>query len=326
VERSRAAVLADARAAEELLRLALDVAERLDPAAHGPGSIEAAKCRASTHLGDALRVQEDFAGAEAAFHAAELSLSRSWLDPLDEALVLEFKARLRRAQRRFDEALDLIDGAIAIHREIREPHLEGRALMVKGLTLQYFGDPAAAAECFRASLSALDEREEPRLTALSRFNLLGCLQDAGRSREAAALLAETRREMEQVCQPADLVRLRWTEGKVAASLGRSGEAEQAFLEVRSGFLRNALAYDAALISLDLATLYLRQGRAEETKRLAAEILPVFRSREVYREALAALIVFQNAAEVEQLTLSLVDEIAAYLRQARHDPQLRFRAG
>jgi enoyl-CoA hydratase/carnithine racemase len=59
--------------------------------------------------------------------------------------------------------------------------------------------------------------------------------------------------------------------------------------------------------------------------LAAEILPVFQSREVYREAAAALIVFQRAAEMEQLTLGLVDEVGTYLREARNDPHLRFRA-
>ncbi|PYQ56678.1 MAG: hypothetical protein DMF53_24835, partial [Acidobacteria bacterium] len=59
-------------------------------------------------------------------------------------------------------------------------------------------------------------------------------------------------------------------------------------------------------------------------RLAAELIPVFQAREVHREALAALIVFQQAAELEQLTAGLIEEIAAYLRQARGNPQLRFR--
>jgi len=130
--------------------------------------------------------------------------------------------------------------------------------------------------------------------------------------------------VEQAGKRVDLLRLRWTEAKVAASTGQPAAAEEAFLEVRAAFLQDSLAFDAALISLDLAALYLEQERVAETKRLAAEILPVFRSREVYREALAALLVFQRAAEVEQLTRGLVDEVAAYLRQARNDPRLRFR--
>jgi tetratricopeptide (TPR) repeat protein len=322
LERAFRSVHDEPRRAEELLRLALDLADRLDPAEHGPGAVEAAKARAWIHLGNTLRVRDEFRLAEAAFDTAELYLSRSWLDPLDEALLLEFKTPLRRAQRRFDEALELIEGAIAIYREIREPHLLGRAVMIKGVTLQYKGEIEEAAECFRTSLSLL---EEPRPLALCHLNLAGCLQDAGHSAEAAALLPQARRLLEPVGTRTDLLRLRWTEAKVAASLGRTAEAEAAFLEARRAFLDGSYVFDAALISLDLAALYLRQGRVKETKSVAAEILPVFRSREVHRDALAAMIVFQRAADLEHLSLGLVEDIAARLRRAQNEPEPRSRA-
>jgi len=95
--------------------------------------------------------------------------------------------------------------------------------------------------------------------------------------------------------------------------------------VRDELVASGLAYDAALAALDLAALYARAGRAAESKRLAAEMLPIFRSREVHREALAALVVFQRAAEMETVTLALVEEISRYLEQARLDPEMRFRA-
>jgi tetratricopeptide (TPR) repeat protein len=322
LERSFQAVGEDPRAAEELLSLALDVADRLDPGGHGPGAVEAAKTRAWTHLGNALRVLEKFRLAETAFETAELHRSRSWLDPLDEGELLECRANLRRAQRRFAEALELIEEADAIYGEIRDPRLQGRALMTKGMILQYQGDAEEAADCFRTCLSLV---EEPRSLALCQLNLAGCLQEAGHSAEAAALIPQARRALEQAGTRPDLLRLRWTEAKVAASLGRLAEAEAAFLEVRQTFLDGSLAFDAALISLDLAALYLRQGRLKETKRLAAEILPVFRSREVHRDALAAVIVFQRAADMEHLSLGLVEDIAARLRRARDEPGPRSRA-
>jgi tetratricopeptide (TPR) repeat protein len=324
LDHARQEALESPHRAEDILRLALDVTERLDGEEYGPGSVEAAKVRTWAYLGNAFRVLGDFRQAESAFQTAELFLSLSWLDPLDEALILELKAPLRRAQRRFDEALDLLADAIAIYREVNEPHLQGRALMTRGLALQYKGDYEDAADCFRSSLYLLDGLREPRLVGMSRFNLIGCLQDAGRSEEAAALIPEARRIMEQVGTRSDRWRLRWTEGKVAASLGRCDEAEEAFRELRRTFLEDGIAFEAALVSLELAALYMRQRRIEETKRLAAEILPIFQSREVYREALAALIVFQRAAEMEQLTVGLVEEIASYLQQARGNPQLRFR--
>jgi hypothetical protein len=61
------------------------------------------------------------------------------------------------------------------------------------------------------------------------------------------------------------------------------------------------------------------------KPLAEEIIPIFRSCEVPQEALAALIVFQKAAEMEQLTVSLVEEVTEFLEQVRTNPSLRFRS-
>lgn len=326
IDRSHPAVLEEPRKAESILRLALDVADQLDVREYGPGVLETARTRAWTHLGNALRVLGDLQEAELAFQTAERCFTRSWLDPVDEARLLAFKANLRRAQRRFDEALELLDISIAVFHEVNETHLEGRVWMNKGLALQYKGDIQEAIDCFRTSLRLLDPDREPRLIAMSQLNLMGCLQDAGRSVEAAAMIPDVRRMAERVGRGSDLLRLRWTEGKVAASTGRLAEAEAALLEVRERFLAGSLAFDAALVSLDLAALYFREGRLEETKSLAEEVIPVFRSREVYREALAALIVFQRAAEMEQLTLSLVEEISEYLKQARGNPQLPFRSG
>ncbi len=325
VDLSQTAVLEEPRKAETLLRLALDVSEQLDPVEYGPGAVEAAKTRAWTHLGNALRVLGDFRQAELAFQTAELFFARSWLDPVDEARLLELKAALRRAQRRFDEALELLDASLGVFREVNEPHHQGRVLMTKGLTLHYKGDIEAAIGCFRTSLLLLDSDREPRLVAMSQLNLVGCLQDSGRSVEAAALIPEVRRMAERVGKRSDLLRLRWTEGKVADSNGRSDEAERAFLEVRDQLVADSLPFDAALLCIDLAALYFKQGRLDETKCLAESVIPVFRSREVFREALAALIVFQQAAEMEQLSLALVEEIADYLKRARGNPDLPFRA-
>ncbi len=324
VERARLAVLDDPHRAEELLRLALDVADRLDPETYGRGANEAAKTRAWSWLANAWRLLGDFRQAELAFQTAELYLAQSWLDPLDEALLLELKAPLRRGQRRFDEALELLAEAISIYREVHEPHAHGRALIIKGLVLRYQGDFAAAAECFRTSLFLLDSTREPRLMMMAQYNLIGCLQEAGRTPEAAALLPDARKIIEAAGTRSDRMRLRWLEGRVELAQGRLAAAEAALLEVGESFLADGRAFDAAQVSLDLALLYLRQQRLEETKQLAAELLATFRARDVHQEALASLIVLHQAAEQEHLTGELVEEVAAYLLAASGDPCLKFR--
>lgn len=319
----------DPREAEDLARLALDVAEQLSPPAHAVAAIESAKARAWIQLAHAQRLLSDFRQAEQAFQTAELHLSRSWLDPLDEGLLLEAKAPLRRAQGRFGEALEMLDAAIAIYREINEPHLHGRALLVKGLTLQYRGGPGApeaAAECLRNSLFLLDGKREPRLVLVGQYNLIRGLYAGGRSGEAAALLPEAQKLVEEAGSRSDRLRLEWLAGQIAAAQGRLDEAEAVLLIVREAFIADGAAFDAALASLDLASLYAHLGRTPEVKRLAAEMLPIFQSLEVPREALAALLFFQQAAERETLTLGLVRELSSYLEKVQSNPQLRFLAG
>lgn len=324
IETARKSALVEPRRAEEQLRLALLVTNHLNPHAYGPGSVEAARVRGYAYLGNALRILSDFRSAEQAFTQAENHLARSWMDPLDEALLLELQGSLRRAQRRFGEALALLDSAIALYRELNEPHLQGRTLMTRGLVLQYTGDFQAATCSFRDSLFLLDGREEPRLVVASQFNLINCLFDSGRTDEAAALIPEARQLMEKVGTRSDLLHLRWLEARVMTALGQTAEAEHAFLEVREALTADRIAFDAALVSLDLAALYARAGRTPEAQRLAEEMIPIFQSCEVPQEAIAALIVLQKAAEMEQLTLGLVEEVAAFLERSKANPGLRFR--
>ncbi|HEX2223159.1 MAG TPA: zf-HC2 domain-containing protein [Thermoanaerobaculia bacterium] len=321
--KARQAVLVEPKRAESLLCLVLELTDLLDPERYGPGAVESAQGRAWSYLGNTWRILGDFWQAEQAFQNAEQHFSRGWLDPLDDALLLTLKASLRRAQRRFDEAHRMLDEAVAIYREVNEPHLQGRALMKKGLTWQSQGEFEAAITCLRNCLFLLDGNQEARLLVAAQANLILCLHDSGQSRAAAALIPEARQLLLEVGKRGDLLRLRWTEGRVLAALQRNAEAEAAFLEVREGFVDDRAVYDAALVCLDLAALYARQGRTAEVRRLVSEMLPVFRACDVHREAIAALIVLEKAEEKE-LTLGLLEEVAGFLKQVRSNPALRFR--
>lgn len=306
----------------DLLRLALAIADRLDS---GLGSTESAKMRAWVYTGNALRILSDFRASDRAFAEAEL-LSLSSRDSLDEALVSEYKASLRRSQGRFAEAVDLLDRAIALYGEAGELHYQGRSLITQGVVRLYAGETDLAAENFRNGIFLIQPATEPRLVLIAHYGLIHCAHDNGRYAEARSLIEEARPVWDQVGKRLDLVRLRWLEGKVVLGLGQYQLAEQAFLEVRDEFIAAGVAYDAALASLDLAGIYSQQGRLAEIKSLVAELLPIFQARDAHSETLAALICFQQAADMEQITLSLVEEVANYLKNASHTPGLVFREG
>ena len=95
-------------------------------------------------------------------------------------------------------------------------------------------------------------------------------------------------------------------------------------------LSNSLArpwrFDAALVTLELAVVFLRQGRTDMVKTLAIHMAPIFQANGVHREALAALTLFRKAAEQEKATLDLAERLVAFLRKAQHDPELKFQSG
>ncbi len=93
--------------------------------------------------------------------------------------------------------------------------------------------------------------------------------------------------------------------------------------MRSIFSEEERAFDNALVTLDLAAVYLQAGKTDEVKRLAEEMYPVFRSQDVHRHAVAALILFKQAATTEAATVGLVRDLSSYLARARNNPYLRY---
>jgi tetratricopeptide (TPR) repeat protein len=189
--------------------------------------------------------------------------------------------------------------------------------------LEQAGDAAAALEVLAAAAPLVDAGGEPRDRWVLGINLLVNLCHLGRHGEAAARLPALAAQTRELGNRLDELRVQWLGGRVAAGLGRRDEARTAFEKVLRGFEEVANGYDAALVGLELAVLQLEAGRTAEVRALAEKMVWIFRSRQVHREALAALTLFRQAAEREQATAGLARRVLAFLEQARHDPDLRF---
>lgn len=301
--------------AVNLANLAVRIASHLGDA-YDPNWVLDLRARSFAYLGNSRRVLGELRSAEDAFRKAGDCHARSTTGNTEiKAEILDFLSSLRRAQRRFEEALDLVDEAILLYRENGNFHGIGKSILNKAKVLQEMGklDEAIA---LLSNPEEIPPSEEPSLFAYSRYNLLGCLASAERYVDAEQILPEVRHLFRLHDQPLNLVRLRWTEGKIARGLGRLGAAASAFREVQTEFASLGMAYDAGLVSLDLALLYLQEGRVSDLKRLARELVMLFESRDVHREALSAVYLFQRACEEERLTADLVSYLSELLRRRR----------
>jgi tetratricopeptide (TPR) repeat protein len=323
VTRSFEAVTQDAEEAEELGRLALAVSALLNPTFYGAESIEDLRARAWGHIANARRVRSDLVGAEQGFANAEEHLRRGTQDPIELAFLLDLEGSLRRAQRQFSEAARLLNIAASIFLEQNDPHRAGRSLLNLS-TVQYFaGDLEEAMSTLRRSLEHLDLEREPRLRLYAGHNLADYLTLAGRFEEARAVYRETRPLYRESSEPWVQNRRKWVRARILRGLGQPRLAESLLLAVRDGFLSEDVPFDTALVSLEIASLYVEQGRTEGLKQLAMEMIAIFSSLHIHREALAALSFLLQAIQSDSASAKLVAAVAGYLRKAEHDPSVPF---
>jgi tetratricopeptide (TPR) repeat protein len=311
IAESKQAVFEEPQRALDLARWAADLAGQLDPGRYGEALIYDLRGRAWGRIGNALRVLGDHRQAEAAFHDARALLDQGSGDLLANTELIDLLASLRRSHGNYKEALRLLARAIANYRRLNDSHRAGRALIKSGTIRGDAGDFARAIAEITTGLKQIDADDEPRLVLAARHNLAIYHYESGRTEIARDLLTT---EAASAAADGSWARLsrRWVEGVIAHRERRLAEAESAYVEARAGFIEKGLPYDTAQVSLNLATLYADQGRSREMKRLAAEMIPIFRSCEVDRETLAALMIFGRAAEMETVTLRMLNDLAAGL--------------
>jgi tetratricopeptide (TPR) repeat protein len=281
---------------------------------------------ATAHIANACRIQDDRRQSEEHFaHARYVITHHGVTDPEVLARVDHLEGSLRMDQRQFQKAEELLVRAAMLYRMSGDKVETARALVTLGIMYFFRDEVARAIEATKAALEGFRAEDDFRLYLCARYNLTRCLMETGQYREAAEMLSLDEGLYREFPEAWTQLRLAWLRGKIAAGLGRSEEAERIFLEVRDGFIAQGIGYDAAMVSIeDLALLYVREGRVADVKRLAEEIFPIFQAQDVHREAVAALMLFQDAARQEQLTVKAVREYARYLQEARTDPSLRFR--
>jgi tetratricopeptide (TPR) repeat protein len=324
IEASHEAGFNEPARAIEAANLATVVADRLAPAdCGGEEGYTSLRARAWAQLGNAFRVNVQLADAERAFAVAQVLLDEGSVALLDRARVHALLGTLRLDQRRFTESQQLYDRAAFIYKKLGQWNLLGRTLLQKAVVCTESNDAEGEMRLLRQALDLIDPQADPRVFLAARHNLIYALNGSGRSREAFALLFHTRPLYLKTGDRMNLLRLRWLEGQVALGLQRLEQAEVAFRETRQGFQELGHVFDAALASLDLASVYIQQGRSGELRHLAEETFAVFEAHHSHQEMLAALLVFREAACMERAELELVRQVSGFLKRARNNPDLRF---
>lgn len=247
---------------------------------------------------NAQRICGALSDAESSFDAAFERWRNGTGSAQLKAGLLSHLCSLRIFQRRFDEALDLAARAERMFSELGSQRLQAEALIRRGLALAYSGESERALDALQKALPKIDREADPQLFLAAHHNLVLCYVELGRPDEALSIFYEAR-ELYQRCQdPMILLRATWQEGTLLREVGHLRNAEAALLRARKGFEEHGLAYETAVVCLDLGEVYWKMGQLDQLRRTLAQAVPIFRSLRVEREVLASLLRLQQAAEME----------------------------
>jgi hypothetical protein len=302
--------------------LALFAAERLKRSRYGRAAIADLRARAWAELANSHRIVEDLDKAEHAMAKAVFWQSLGSGDPWLVARIADLMASLLADQRRLAEAGELLVKVHGFYGRMGDRHLAGRALISRGIFAGYDNDPRRALALLVEGMELIEVRRDPRLVVQALHAILWNLVQCGRYRQARIHLWRSRPLFLLQGGRLSLLRLSWLEGRIHEGLGDLERAERELLATREGFAAAGSPYNAALVALDLAGVWLRQGKTQQVRQLVEEMIATFRALRIAREAVAALLILREACDREEATLERLRAVTVLLTELERQPQCR----
>ena len=300
--------------AVDIVRLAITVAERLDPAAV-LGEKRAADLLANAWaaLGNVKRIASDFEGARSAFNQAWRFVAEGTGDPLEAAHLIGLEASYIKDIGEFETAESALEEALEIYRKAGDFRQQGRILLKMGDVIGY-ANPEKGLAHIRKALPLIDTARDPRLELCARHDLAWFLMESGRSEEALAILDRARPLYKQFQDDFTQLRLHWLEGKIAANLGDLAGAESILGQLWEEFRVRDLNQEVVLVSIDLAEVLTWKGEIARAAELAGQCFSIMKSWGLHRDALAAWLVLQQALVQGQGIGDIFQRIEIYYRR------------
>lgn len=270
--------------------------------------------RAWAVYGNACRIAGDLAEAQQALDRAAEILGPAG-NPEDRARLYELQASLESARGNDSLALAAVDAAYALHQELGDRHMAGRALITKGLYTGWAGRSREAFRITQRGLDMVDEVREPELVLAAIHNQIWFLVESGRLREARSLLGAHRDEL--ATDEAQRLDLLWLEGRIRAGLRDERRALLDLEAAEQGFAAAGRRYQAANVKLDQASIHIRLGDSAQALSLVRAAEEAFLQLEASQSTRMALAFLRQRLAQRQTPAPFVLRLADLIRRGQH---------
>lgn len=314
--RSRLIGREEPRRGVQVADLALKTLDVLDSTSLKAQDLSNLKAQGWAWLAGARCLAGDHRGAEQAFDTAERFYQLSDMNPVIQGEISLFKASLRRDQRHFAEAWELLEKAAELYTRADRGDLMVTVLIAKATVRYEEGDPADAIPFLEEAQGRIDERTDGFVKLSLFHNLVTAYAETGRYSQALDLLSQTRELSAKYGRGYHRIRLRWLEGVILRGRGQFEQAEAALVEARESFTRLNDTVTAALVCLDVAQLFYRQNRLGDLEDLTASMVPLFSALQHHREAYVSLQLFHRAVQERKLNSMVLDKAKKALQRTQ----------
>jgi len=279
---------------------------------------------ALARLGNARRLLGDTTGSSEAFQCIEAISSGEKRDvaPGVEAEVLDLEASLRISERRFDDALRLLERSLELSRDVGNVPIQVNSLLQRSGINRYQDRPEDTLRDLHEVQKLLEAEAQPDPLQLLSGHLEQALAylELGNLTGARQALLEAKDRSEALDHVPCRHQLQWIEGRLASREGEEACAERLLRLARAGFEEIGDHESAALSGLDLGILCHEQGRyGELTELLESAVIPVLRESRLSDQAPAALNLLQEALDGEVVSLAVLRKARHLLGRAHRDP-------
>lgn len=312
LEASRLYMRTEPAEAVDIVRLAIVVAEHLDPEVGGAKQVADLRAAAWADLGNVKRLASDFEGSRRAFNEAWRISEEGTGEPVEVAYILSLESAYMRDMGEFETAEAALEEALELFQRVGDKHQQGRTLLKMGNSIGYI-KPERALVHIRRGLALIDATKEPRLDLCAQHDLALFLNDSGRPKEALAVLDRARPLYKQFPDEWTQLRLHWLEGRIARNLGELEEAEDIYKQLWEEFQARDLHHELVLLSIDLAELLVFKGEPQRAANLVEQCYPVLKSWGLHSYALAAWLVFRDSLAQRRMD-SVFTRMREYFRR------------